>query len=97
MIPFGSSEESSSGFKCFTEHFLTFYDSCAFLTHGDAIVFRRGSVKTFDHPMSSSNASNTTLTWVSAVNNTQSVSLAILALRLLQNPFLESRSRILFV
>ena len=48
--------------------------------------------------MSASNTSNTSLTWVSTVNNTrsQSVSLATLPLRLLQNPFLESRSRIIF-
>ena len=29
-IPFGSLRERSGCFKCCTEHFLTFYDSCAF-------------------------------------------------------------------
>ena len=29
-IPFGSLRERSGGLKCCTEHFLTFYDSCAF-------------------------------------------------------------------
>ena len=27
---FSSLRERSSGFKCCTEHFVTFYDSCAF-------------------------------------------------------------------
>ena len=45
-IPFGSLRERAGGFKCCTDHFLTFYDSWAFYTRRNAIVFRRGSVKT---------------------------------------------------
>ena len=91
MIPFGSSSKRSGGYEWSFRHFLRTILAVLskFITLPSFCAEENTS-----HPMSSSNTSNTSLIWVSAVNTMHRVYVVLASLLplLLQNSFLESRS-----
>ena len=92
MIPFASSSKRSGGYEWSIRH-------CVLRTIL-AVLSKLITYPSFyaeentSHPMSSSNTSNTSLIWVSAVNSMRRVYVVLAPLLplLLQNSFLESGS-----